>query len=163
MSRNGHASFILATVFLLAFAAIMAAPLLWMVFTSLQPDVRSVFQRPPGIPFPPAFRNYVGAWESAPFGIYTFNSFFVSLSVTVLQVANAAFCAYAFSKLTFRHRDALFVLVLVVMMVPVHVAIVPLYSLLARLGWLDTYQGLILPFAADAFGIFLARQYFLSI
>lgn len=160
---RGSLSGSVALVFLSLFAIVMFAPFLWMVFTSLQPDVESILRRPPRIPSPPAFRNYVAAWVSVPFAIYTFNSVVVAVSVTVLQVLNASLCAYAFAKLRFRHRDKLFVVVLAVMMVPVHVAIVPLYSLLASLGWLDTYQGLILPFAADAFGIFLVRQYFFSV
>jgi sn-glycerol 3-phosphate transport system permease protein len=151
------------SVFLLLLGLIMIAPFLWMIITSLQPDVRAVMRRPTSLPLPPAFSNYLSAWRSAPFLIYTFNSVFIALSVTVLQLINASLAAYAFSKLQFPGRNLLFMLILTVMMIPAQVAIVPLYSLLAKFHWLDTYQGLILPFAADAFGIFLVRQYFMSI
>ncbi len=151
------------TAFLIFFGLIMLAPFLWMIFTSLQPDVKAIFRRPPGLPFPPAFKNYLTAWASVPFGIYAFNSIFVASTVTFLQIINASLCAYAFSKINFPHRDKLFIMILAVMMVPAQVAIVPLYSVLAKFRWLDTYWGLIIPFASDAFGIFLVRQYFLSI
>jgi len=150
-------------ILLLFIGLIMIAPFLWMIMTSLQPGLKAVLRRPARFPWPPAFRNYLTAWKSAPFGIYTFNSFFVAISVTVFQLINASLCGYAFSKLHFRGRGVLFVLILTVMMVPAQVAIVPLYSVLAKFRWLDTYWGLIIPFAADAFGIFLIRQYFLSI
>ncbi len=150
-------------VFLFMFGLIMIVPFLWMIITSLQPDVKAVLRRPIELPWPPAFSNYLRAWSSAPFGIYTFNSIFIAVSVTILQLVNASLAGYAFSKLRFPGRDFLFVLTLTVMMIPVHVAIVPLYSLLAKLHWLDSYPGLIIPFASDAFGIFLIRQYFMSV
>lgn len=154
---------VLTSLSLILLAAIMAGPFLWMIITSLQPDIKSVMRRPAALPWPPQFSNYLKAWNAAPFGIYTFNSVVVAVSVTILQVINASLCAYAFSKLEFKGRDALFVAVLAVMMVPNQVAIIPLYTIIAKLRWLDTYQGLIIPFATDAFGIFLVRQYFMSI
>jgi ABC-type glycerol-3-phosphate transport system permease component len=141
----------------------MAAPFGWMLLTSLQPSVRAVLARPLRFPWPPSVGNYAEAWRSAPFGTYAMNSFVTSSAATLLQVLNAVLCAYAFTQLRFPGRNFLFTLVLVVLMIPSQVAIVPSYLVVSRLGWLDTYQGLIVPFAVDAFGVFLVRQTFLSI
>ncbi len=150
-------------ILLTAAGALMAAPFVWMLLTSLQPNVDAVLAKPFRFPWPPGFGNYLTAWTSAPFATYTFNSFFTAGSTTLLQVLNAVLCAYAFTNLRFPGRNILFTLVLAVLMIPTQVAIVPSYSVIARLGWLDTYKSLIIPFAVDAFGIFLVRQNFLSI
>ena len=141
----------------------MAAPFAWMLLTSLQPDVGAVLSRPLHLPWPPSLGNYAEAWRSAPFGAYTLNSFVTSTAATLLQVLNAVLCAYAFTNLRFPGRNLLFTLVLAVLMIPSQVAIVPSYLVISRLGWLDTLRGLIVPFAVDAFGVFLVRQAFLSI
>lgn len=156
-------SSVLAWTFLFSLGILVVAPFLWMLVTSLQPDLAAVLARPFKLPFPPAFGNYPEAWRSAPFGIYTFNSLFTSLAATILQVVNAILCAYAFTNLRFPGRNLAFTLVLVVLMIPSQVAVVPSYAVISSLGWLDTYKGLIIPFAVDAFGIFLLRQSFLSI
>jgi ABC-type glycerol-3-phosphate transport system permease component len=160
--KSGKSAF-LAWAFLFSLGAIVAAPFLWMLITSLQPDLSAVLAKPFKFPFPPAFGNYPEAWRSASFGIYTFNSIFTSLAATILQVINAILCAYAFTNLRFPGRNLAFTLVLVVLMIPSQVAVVPSYAVISRLGWLDTYKGLIIPFAVDAFGIFLIRQTFISI
>jgi len=149
--------------FLIVLALLVSAPFLWMLVTSLQPDISAVLARPFRFPWPPAFGNYAEAWRSAPFGIYTFNSVSTALAATLLQVLNAILCAYAFTNLRFPGKNFVFTLVLIVLMIPSQVAVVPSYAVISRLGWLDTYRGLIIPFAVDAFGVFLLRQTFLSI
>lgn len=155
----------IATYTLLTVAAfIISFPFIWMISTSLKPDLRSVFVIPPQIiPDPPTWGNYRTAWESAPFLRYTFNSVFVAVTATVLQVITGSLAAYAFARLHFRGKNLLFIAVLAVMMVPVSVTLVPLYGLMNQLKWLDSYQALIIPFAANALGIFLIRQAFLGI
>ena len=142
---------------------LVAAPFAWMILTSLQPDIAAVLSRPFHFPWPPTIGNYAEAWRSASFGVYTFNSFFTAFAATILQVLNAILCAYAFTQLKFPGKDVAFVMVLAVLMIPSQVAVVPSYAVISSLGWLDTYQGLIVPFAVDAFGVFLLRQAFLSI
>lgn len=153
------------TYLVILFATVLVAfPLVWMVATSLKPDLNAVLQVPPTlIPDPPTWSNFVRAWNTAPFGRYTLNSLIVAGSVVALQLVNACLTAYVFARISFRGRDALFVLFLITMMVPSQVAVIPLYVLLSKLGWLDTYQGLIIPFTASAFGTFLIRQSFLSV
>ena len=143
---------------------IMISPFLWMLSTSLQPDVKAVFQRPPQI-IPKTFNwiNYVTAWNSAPFGRYMMNSIIISISVTVIQLLTSSLAAYVFAQIYFKFRETLFLFYLLVMMIPAQVTVIPLYTLLARMGWLDTYQGLIIPFAANALGVFLLRQAYRSV
>ena len=160
LRRIGRA---LSWVFLAFAALVVAAPFLWMLITSFQPDTSAVLARPFRLPWPPALGNYAEAWKSAPFGVYTFNSTVTALAATLLQCLNAILCAYAFTNLRFPGRNFLFTLVLVVLMIPSQVAVVPSYAVISRLGWLDSYKALIIPFAVDAFGIFLIRQTFLSI
>ena len=148
----------------LAVSLLTATPFLWMLSTSLKPDLKAVYRFPPEwIPSPPAWSNYVRAWNSAPFARYMFNSIFVSVTSVLSQVVNGCLCAYAFSRIRFPGRDVLFLIFLAVMMIPSQVTIVPMYIILARLRWLDTYWALIVPFAATAFGTFLIRQSFLGI
>jgi ABC-type glycerol-3-phosphate transport system permease component len=163
-STAGRGPAALAGNALLAVSALLvAAPFGWMLLTSLQPDVHSVLARPLHWPWPPRLANFADAWSSAPFATYTVNSLVTATAATALQVVNAILCAYAFTSLRFPARNLLFTLVLVVLMVPSQVAIVPSYIVVSRLGWLDTLSGLIVPFAVDAFGVFLVRQTFAGI
>jgi ABC-type glycerol-3-phosphate transport system permease component len=138
-------------------------PFLWMLITSFQPDSTVILRRPLHIPFPPALTNYIKAWKVQPFGIYMLNSIFIAVTATVLQLVTAILAAYAFTFLRFPGRKVLFILVLAVLMMPSQVAIVPLYSIILKFGWLDSFKALIIPFAADAYGIFLIRQSFSTI
>lgn len=154
---------ILSIVFLTFMTVVVMAPFFWMIITSLQGSTSEVLTKPLHIPFPPAFRNFAKAWKAEPFDIYAFNSLFVSIAATLLQLVTAVLAAYAFSFLRFPGKNLLFLLVLAVLMMPTQVAIIPLYSIILKLGWLDTFKGLIIPFAADAYGVFLIRQSFSTI
>ena len=149
--------------FLLLITIIVVTPFLWMIITSLQPDSSAVLSRPMNIPLPPAFINYVKAMQVEPFGIYAVNSIFIALTATFLQLVTAILAAYAFTYLHFPGKNALFLLVLAVLMMPTQVAIIPLYSIITRLGWLDSFKALIIPFAVDAYGVFLVKQHFQSV
>lgn len=154
-----------ASTTVLVFAAILVIlPFIWMLSTSLQPDIRSVYQVPPKwIPEPLTWRNYITAWNAAPFGIYLKNSVIVAVSATFLQLINAVMSAYAFSWLEFPGRNIIFLFFLAVLMIPGQVTIVPNYIVMSRLNWLDTYWALIVPVSVTAFGTFLIRQAFLSV
>lgn len=142
---------------------LMIVPFLWMIITSLQPDSAAVLTRPLHVPIPPAFNNYVKAMQVEPFGTYAVNSIFIAVSTTLLQVVFAIMAAYAFCVLRFPGKNVLFLLVLAVLMMPSQVAIIPLYSIISTLGWLDTFKALIVPFAVDAYGVFLVKQNFQAI
>jgi multiple sugar transport system permease protein len=98
-----------------------------------------------------------------PFGRFYLNSFVVAASVTALQLLTSSLSAFAFARLRFRGRNALFLLYLATLMIPFQVTMLPNFILMRYLGWYDTYQALILPPAFSAFSTFLLRQYFLGI
>lgn len=109
------------------------------------------------------FQNYLDAWKAAPFSRYYFNTIFVSLTTTVLEIIFASMAAFAFAKLNFFGKNIIFLLFLSTMMVPGEVLLVPNYITLAKLGWLDTYYALIIPWTVSVFAIFLIRQHFLAL
>jgi multiple sugar transport system permease protein len=153
---------ILAYVVVTFGAVVMIAPFLWMLSTSLRGG--SAFQYPPTwIPDPITFDNFREVWTVVDFDRYLFNSVVVAVAVTVGEVLTSALAAYAFARLRFPGRDALFLMYLATLMIPGQVTIIPNFILMRYLGWINTYQGLIIPTAFTAFGTFLLRQYFLSI
>jgi sn-glycerol 3-phosphate transport system permease protein len=103
------------------------------------------------------------AWTDGRLGRYLFNSFVVAAIVTVCQVVTSLLSGYAFSMLDFPGRGALFVVFLSTMLVPLEATLVVNRRTIGDLGWLNSYQGLAIPFAATAFGTFLVRQAFLSL
>jgi len=109
------------------------------------------------------WRNYVDAWKAVPFGRFFINSLFVSICVTFGQVFTSSLAAYAFARLNFKFRDQLFLGYLATMMIPGTVTMIPVFIVIKKLGWIDTYQALILPGMFSAYGTFLLRQFFLSI
>lgn len=148
---------------LVAGGMLMVFPFLWMVSTSLKyPD--EVFSYPPRwFPSKPNWGNYINAWNSAPFGRFFLNSVLTSGAVTLAQLVTCSTAAFAFARMRFPGREALFVAFLGTMMIPHQVTMIPNYIILSKLGWIDTYYALIVPFTAGAFGIFLLRQFFLTI
>ena len=151
---------IVSWTFLAIITVLVITPFLWMIVTALQPSSAAVLSRPFKFPIPPAFSNFVKAWNAEPFGIYAVNSIATAVLATILQLITAIMAAYAFSRLHFPGKNVLFVFVLAVLMMPTQVAIIPLYSIMTKLHWLDTLTGLIVPFAVDAYGVFLVKQAF---
>jgi ABC-type glycerol-3-phosphate transport system permease component len=109
------------------------------------------------------FGNFAEAWSQAPFARYYFNTILVTLFVVAGVLVTSSLAAYAFARMRFWARDNIFVLFLSMMMVPQPVYIVPSYIVLVKLGWIDTYQALIVPWLAHIFSIFLLRQHFKTI
>lgn len=145
---------------LLIGAILMALPLWIMVVTSLiQPE--DVFKMPPTF-WPKSFHweNYGRLFQQSPMGLYFWNSVLVSVVTTVGYVFFAAMAGYAFSRLHFPHKNAIFFVFLMTMMVPPQVNIVPLFFLMKTFHWLDTYYALIVPGLFGAFGVFMLRQWF---
>jgi len=155
-----------ATLFYLVLslgALAMALPMIWMVTTSfkLESQVFAVPIRWWPTPFQPD--NYVRAWAMANWGLYFFNSFLVAIATTLLNVFFSSLAGYGFAKYKFPYRQQLFVLVLSTLMIPFQVIMVPLLIITRDLGWLNTYQGLIVPGAVTAFGTFMMRQFMITI
>ena len=154
----------LAKYALLVVASIIVAfPLLVALSYSLMSESEIATFPPPVFPAQPSLDNYGQVFATIPIGRYLLNSFVVSTAVVVGQLITASLAAYAFSFLVFRGRQVLFFLFLSTLMIPWEATIIPNYMTIRTIGWLDTYQGLAVPFMATAFGTFLLRQAFLQI
>lgn len=153
----------LLAAFLIPTALVMLMPFIWMLSTSLK-SAGEVFSYPPTfIPTDPQWSNYTRIFEVLPFARFFLNSLFIALAVTALQLVTCSMAAYAFARLRFRGREALFLGYLGTLMIPAQVVLIPNFIVLRYLGWIDSYEALILPVAFSAFGTFLLRQYFLTI
>jgi multiple sugar transport system permease protein len=148
---------------LIAGSVVMLLPFAWMLSTSLKRPPEIFMYPPIWIPSQVAWDNYATTVNAMPFGRFYLNSIIVTLSVTTLQILVSSLAAFAFARLRFRGREALFLLYLATLMVPFQVTMLPNFILVRALGWYDTYQALILPTAFSAFSTFLLRQYFLGI
>jgi ABC-type glycerol-3-phosphate transport system permease component len=161
--RNGIKTFALY-VAILVMAALTLVPFLWMLSTSLKVREQLYAFPPEWIPAPVSFESYRVLFDPLPFDVFFLNSLkiaFLSLSGTLLACSLAA---YAFARLRFPGREAVFALLLTTMMIPSQVLLLPLFILYKNIGWLDTHYPLWVPsFFGSAFGTFLLRQFFLSL
>jgi multiple sugar transport system permease protein len=138
-------------------------PFMWMVSTSLKTD-QDVFTWPPRLmPKPLRLQNYVDAWNAAPFARFFFNSAFIAVAVTLANLFFSSLAGYAFAKYRFPGKNWIFIALLATMMIPFQVTMIPVFVILSKLHWVDTYWGLIVPFTGSAFGIFLMRQFLTTI
>ncbi|MEO0682023.1 MAG: carbohydrate ABC transporter permease [Pseudomonadota bacterium] len=111
----------------------------------------------------PAIYNYVTAFEKAPLLRYMFNGVVVTASIFFIQVLVALPCAYALAKMRFWGRDLVFALVLFCLLIPVHAIALPLYIMLSKIGLTNSYAALVVPWTISVFGIFLMRQFFMTV
>ena len=156
------------TLALLALAVLWLSPIAWVVVTSLKPSANIIRLPPEWIPWPATLTHYhevlLGSSRTARIGRAFANSLVVATGSVVVTLATSAMAAYPLARMRFPGRDLVFVLLVGSLMIPNAVLLVPQYVLTQRLGWLSTYQGLIVPEAAMlfAFGVFLLRQFFLT-
>jgi multiple sugar transport system permease protein len=144
-------------------AMVFLFPFFWMVSNALRLD-REVFAMPPRLlPSSVQWFNFVAAWRYLPFGRFFLNSAFVAGTVTAIVLVVSSLAGSAFARLKFPGRAGLFVVYLATLMVPQAVIVIPLFLMMGAFGWIDTYQGLIVPVAFSSFGTFLLRQFFLTI
>ena len=155
---------VLRHVVLLVFAAVTLLPFAWMISTSLKPQSEVFLSE---IRWWPerlhVIENYTAAFAKAPLLQFLLNGVIVTASIFALQVLIALPAAYALAKLRFWGRQAVFALVLFCILIPTQAVAVPLFLLFHHLGILDSYAALILPFIISVFGIFLMRQFFLTV
>jgi sn-glycerol 3-phosphate transport system permease protein len=139
---------------------VIGIPVYWMIIGAFK-DLAEVYRIPPTwIPMEPTVYNYSRAWNSAPFGRYYINTLITTFFGSGFEIFFAVTSAYAFVFLRFPKREWLFLLLLAALMVPGQVTILPNYLTIAELGWINTYQGIIVPGASVAYGTFLLRQYY---
>ena len=136
----------------------MVFPLVWMAFSSFKPSLEVISTEFHLLPRTWTLRNYVKVFAEVTMGRGYVNSLIMSGFVTFFVLVSATAGGYLFAKLKFKGRDTLFFIVLGSVMVPPQIVLIPLYILMSKFGWINTYQGLIFPFIMNAFGIFLMRQ-----
>ena len=148
---------------LVAAATFAAFPLLWMLAVSLMAPGEASAYPPPLVPAHPTLANYRELFARAGIGRYLANSVLLAVAATALSLVFNVMAGYAFAKLRFAGRDRIFKLMAAALVIPGQVAMVPLFLLLKNLGLVNSYGGVIVPALASIFGIFLVRQYALSI
>jgi multiple sugar transport system permease protein len=167
--RRRDAQGLLLAAALGALAALWLLPVVWVVVTSLKPTANIIRVPPEWIPWPATLEHYVevlfSSSRTARIGRAFVNSLVVSLGTVILVVGTSALAAYPLARMRFPGKTVVFSVIVGSLMIPNAVVLVPQYVLVQRLGWLSTYQGLIVPEAAVtfAFGVFLLRQFFLTI
>jgi multiple sugar transport system permease protein len=142
---------------------LMVAPFLWVFLTSFKRSAEIVTETPRLLPLVWTLENYLKLPKVAPFVRFFLNSILVSGVSTFLVAFGSAACGYVFAKYRFRGRDFLFFLIISTILIPLQTYIVPLYLLTWKLGWINTYQGLIFPLIIMSSGIFFLRQNIMSI
>jgi len=154
---------LISYLLLAVFAVFALFPLYWMAATSLKSPYDVVNHPTELIPRSVEWRNYALAWTSTNFARQMLNSFLVAFSVCLTQIVTSAMAGYSFARLRPRGGGFFFFVFMTTIMLPFQTLVVPVFVMLARLHWIDTYQALILPTAANAFGVYLFRQFFASI
>ena len=158
-----RAAAILVHALLIALAVGTAFPLLWMLSVSLMPAGEASAFPPPLLPKHATLANYRELFGREGIGRYFFNSLVLASLATLLSLVFNATAGYAFAKLRFAGRDRIFRTLLAALVIPAQVAMLPLFLMLKWLGLVNTYAGVIVPGMAGIFGIFLVRQYALTI
>lgn len=145
------------------FALVMVAPLIYALLVSFMPPSQ-IFTFPPKlIPKSLYIDNYINAIRIAPIIRFIINSFVVSGIVTLGQIVIASAAAFAFSFLEFKGKKILFIFVLATMMIPAETTMISNYLTISSFKWLDSYKALIIPYLSSAMGIFMMRQYYLTL
>ncbi|HLZ63581.1 MAG TPA: carbohydrate ABC transporter permease [Ktedonosporobacter sp.] len=145
-------------------ALIVIIPFLWMLTTSLKTVTESSTYPPSLLPAVPQWHDYSDVFQAVPFLTYLLNTIFYAACVTIGQYVCCSLAAFAFSRLQFPGRNALFVLYLATILIPTTVTLVPSFIMMKTFGWLDTIWSMTIPgMLGSAFGTFMLRQYMLSI
>jgi len=144
-------------------AILMLIPIVWAVLSSFKSRTELASRPPSVLPERFGIDNYTGALSSFNFGQYFLNSVIVTVAATVLTLAINSMAAYALAKYNFRGRDFLFLLTLATIMIPLQVILLPVYQVVSSLGLVNSLWGMIIPPAATPTGVFLLRQYMLTL
>ncbi len=163
--RRRRAAAVARMAVLCILAVAFLAPIYWMIATSLKPESETVSWPVQWVPLHPTLENYAYIFELADvfFVRWTFNSLFTATAFSLVTVALALITAYPLARMRFPGRNVWFWFILSSMMVPGIMFLIPHYLMMVRFNWIDTYHALIWPGASGVFGIFLMRQFFLSI
>ncbi len=163
MTPGERIRLVIAHISIYVAAALFMLPLIYAFFSALKPN-GEMFAMPPSL-FGSEIRwsNIAEVFEFGPFWTYIGNSLFVAVAGTLVVLVVSTTAGYAFGRLRWKGRDAVFVIFLATMMVPAEVLVIPMFQVMQWFNWVDTYPALIFPFAFTAFGTFLMRQFFRGI
>ncbi|MDC0833437.1 carbohydrate ABC transporter permease [Geitlerinema sp. CS-897] len=161
MIQKTNKKTILFYLLLVIIALVMLFPVLWLLSTSLKSPQENIFQFPPQwLPTEPTFDNFRTVWQAQPFGRYLLNSTVIAVFTVIFNLLFCSLAAYPLARLDFKGKDFIFASIVATIMIPFQIVMVPLYVLTIQLGLKNTYFGVMFPYLAGAFGIFLLRQAF---
>lgn len=152
---------VIVYIILILIAIVMIIPFLWMLSASIKSD-REVFQMNPfvWIPENPKFSNYKDIWTKIPFAKFVWNTVYLTIVVTFLQLLTSSFAAYSFAKLHFRHKGGLFLAYIATIAMPWQVYMVPQFIMMRKMGLNDKLLAIICLQAFSAFGVFMMKQFY---
>lgn len=150
-------------VVLAAGAFVMVFPFVWMINASLMTAGEIQLRPPVWLPAEAQFNNYAELPEKIPIARLYFNSLFTSGLIVTGVLLSSSLAGFAFAKYRFPGRELLFYLILATMMIPFFVTLIPVFFIVRQLGWIDSYQGLVVPGLTSAYGIFLMRQFMVTV
>lgn len=163
MTRRWTLKAVVANLAVAALVAIVLFPLVWMLSVSFMSQGEAASFPPPMIPSRPTLEHYRDLFVTQGMGRYMLNSLILATLATCLALAFTVPAGYAFAKLRFAGRDRLFQLLVAALVVPAQIGTLPLFLMLKSMGLVNTYAGALVPWLASIFGLFLVRQYALSI
>ena len=163
MSKSASRKRLLIHILLIAGIAITVFPFLWMVFTSFKTLPESMKIPPAVLPEALNTESYQYVWDVLPFGTIYTNTIIVTIITVLVQVAFCTMAAYGFARIDFPFKNAIFLIILSILMVPGQIFLIPQYLIIQKLGMINTLPGLFLPNLFSAFGTFLLRQFFMSL
>lgn len=154
----------LSTILILGFGALlMIAPFLWIINAAFG-QTSEIYTLPPKwLPLNPSLDNFQSVFDQVPYAGFMLNSLKLAVIVTLGQLVTCSMAAYAFARLHFPGKNILFLLLISALMIPGQVTLVPLFILMRQLGFYNTHTALILPALINPFGVFLLRQFFMTI
>ena len=162
-SRSRTISSIVLTAVIVVIALFLLLPVFIIVFTAFKPASEINAFPPTLVPHNWTLENFVTIFKALPFARLILNSFVFAGGVTIFAIAFDSMAAYALARIDFTGRRVLLICIVATLMIPFQATLVPLYQIVSSLGWVNTFAALIAPRAADAFGIFLLRQFFVSL
>ncbi|GGD85453.1 carbohydrate ABC transporter permease [Paenibacillus nasutitermitis] len=162
-SSKAQSAKLFAYAILSVCGVVMIVPFIWMISTSLKENHLVMSYPPVWIPNPIKWSNYIEALTAFPFFRYFWNTSYITVLTIVGVVFTSSLAGYAFARMNFAFRNASFMIVLSTMMIPGQVIMIPIFLLVRDLGWMDSHLSLIVPGIMSPFGIFLMRQFYLSI
>jgi multiple sugar transport system permease protein len=163
MTRRWTLKAVLANLAVVAIVAVVLFPLAWMVSVSFMSQGEAATFPPPILPSNPTLEHYRELFVTQGMGRYMINSVVLATLATILALLFTVPAGYAFAKLKFAGRDRLFQLLVAALVVPAQIGTLPLFLMLKSMGLVNTYAGALVPWLASIFGLFLVRQYALSI